>query len=173
MTATKEIILQRFELSFIFASKDECDTCAAYKTEDIDDIATNSTRRKKKRFDMNKMLANCRRRKECTQSIYIQFSYVLNSSGTFASIIYHFLLAHSLPKRDSFDKIILYSDRYTYQNRNALLFYTRANFSNQKKLTFEQKYLEKGHSQIECDSMNSTIEKKLIIKNINVLANYA
>lgn len=40
----------------------------------------------------------------------------------------------------------------------------------EKGVTIIQKYLEKGHTQMECDSMHSTIERKLKGKIINVPA---
>ncbi|GFY56792.1 uncharacterized protein TNIN_474561 [Trichonephila inaurata madagascariensis] len=41
------------------------------------------------------------------------------------------------------------------------------------KITITQKFLEKGHTQIECDSMHSVIERALRHKKINVPADYA
>jgi len=41
-----------------------------------------------------------------------------------------------------------------------------------KKITIFQKYLVRGHTQIECDSMHSTIERRLAKSSINVQADY-
>ena len=50
---------------------------------------------------------------------------------------------------------------------NALL-----NVAINCKITIEQKYLEVGHTQMEGDSMHSTIERHLKDKSINVPAEY-
>ncbi|GFY43680.1 hypothetical protein TNIN_153101 [Trichonephila inaurata madagascariensis] len=44
----------------------------------------------------------------------------------------------------------------------------------QNKITITQKFLEKGHKQMECDSMHSVIERALRhTQKINVPADYA
>lgn len=57
--------------------------------------------------------------------------------------------------------VILYSDCCTGQNRNqyitAGLLHALQNSGNLE--TIEQKFLESGHTQMECDSMHSTIEQ--------------
>lgn len=50
---------------------------------------------------------------------------------------------------------------------NALL-----NLAIEKNVTIVQKYLERGHTQMECDAMHSTIERKVRKRNINVPADY-
>nr|CAH7729984.1 unnamed protein product [Callosobruchus chinensis] len=70
------------------------------------------------------------------------------------------------------DKVILYSDGCTAQNRNAILSSGLSKLSQEIQITIEQKYLEKGHTQMECYSMHSTIERKLKKKIINVPADY-
>lgn len=57
--------------------------------------------------------------------------------------------------------VIVWSDDCTNQNRcetvaNALLY-----FSIKNKVTVYQKYLEVGHTQMEVDSVHSTIERKI------------
>ncbi|CAG4967866.1 unnamed protein product [Parnassius apollo] len=42
----------------------------------------------------------------------------------------------------------------------------------EKEVTFKQKYLQKGHTQMECDGMHSVIERALKNKKINIPANY-
>nr|CAH7713644.1 unnamed protein product [Callosobruchus chinensis] len=63
-------------------------------------------------------------------------------------------------------ELILYSDGCTYQNRNAVLSNALLNFSMQNKITITQKFLEKGHTQMECDSMHSVIERALRHKKL-------
>ncbi|GFY52896.1 uncharacterized protein TNIN_34611 [Trichonephila inaurata madagascariensis] len=70
-------------------------------------------------------------------------------------------------------ELILYSDGCIYQNRNAVLSNALLNFSMQSKITIAQKFLEKGHTQMECDIMYSVIERALRHKQITVPADYA
>ena len=73
---------------------------------------------------------------------------------------------------DSNRKIIFWSDGCTGQNRNACLSNALLNTSMQYNITIIQKYLFKGHTQMEADSMHSTIEKRIRNKDINVPADY-
>ena len=59
------------------------------------------------------------------------------------------------------EEVVLYSDGCTYQNRNSILSNGLVNLAMQLNITIYQKYLEKGHTQMECDSMHSNIEKQL------------
>lgn len=68
--------------------------------------------------------------------------------------------------------IILYSDGCGAQNRNSILSKALLNFSMENNVCIIQKYLEKGHTQMECDSMHSTIERKISGRVINVPADY-
>jgi len=87
-------------------------------------------------------------------------------SDEFASIVIHFL--RSLP--DNVQSVVLWSDGCTYQNRNAVLSSAILRFvqSREKPLLCEihQKYLTKGHTQMEVDSMHAAIETAS--KNIEV-----
>lgn len=93
------------------------------------------------------------------------------TSDVFASIIYKFLTTYVI-QNDNNDTIILYSDGCTCQNRNATLSNALLNLSQERRIIIVQKYLEKGHTQMECDSMHSTIERKLRKRIINVPADY-
>ncbi|GFY52686.1 uncharacterized protein TNIN_16331 [Trichonephila inaurata madagascariensis] len=70
-------------------------------------------------------------------------------------------------------ELLVYIDGCAYQNRNAVLSNALLNFSMQNKITITQQFLEKGHTQMECDSMHSVIERALRHKTINVSADYA
>lgn len=95
-------------------------------------------------------------------------------SHCFASIICTFLATKVLPYMDPNNKpnIILYSDGCAAQNRNSTLSNALLNFSVQNNVCIIQKYLEKGHTQMECDSMHSAIERKISGRVINVPADY-
>lgn len=87
--------------------------------------------------------------------------YVWNESeggldaDEFASIITHFIV-HEVD-RTKYDHVILYSDGCTYQNRNCVL--SNALLYTSSSLIITQKFFEKGHTQMECDSMHSVIER--------------
>lgn len=91
------------------------------------------------------------------------------SASTFASIIIHHLKTHC-----STDKlpIIIYSDGCGYQNRNHILSNALSIFAIENDKVIEQKYLEKGHTQMECDSAHAKIEKKLKNKSIYLPIDY-
>ena len=73
---------------------------------------------------------------------------------------------------DGVKELVIYSDGCTYQNRNVTLSNTLLHKAFAKKITIIQKYLEKGHTQMECDSVHSTIEQKLRNKPIYCPQNY-
>lgn len=97
-------------------------------------------------------------------------------ANCFASIICNFLSTKILPTIDTAPdnkpNIILYSDGCGAQNRNSILANALFNFSLQNNICIIQKYLEKGHTQMECDSMHSSIERKISGRVINVPADY-
>lgn len=94
-------------------------------------------------------------------------------ANEFSGILTYFLLEKIIPNLPSDDKtIILYSDGCTYQNRNVILSNALLNISIQSNITIIQKMLEKGHTQMEADSMHSTIERKIKNRTINVPADY-
>lgn len=68
--------------------------------------------------------------------------------------------------------IILYSDGCCAQNRNATLSNALLRLSIEKNIVITQKYLEKGHTHMECDSVHSAIECKLKRKEIYLPKQY-
>lgn len=72
-------------------------------------------------------------------------------SDEFSSIIIHFI--DTEVDKTKYDNVILYSDGCTYQNRNCTLANALLLVANKTGLTITQKYLEKGHTQMECDSI--------------------
>jgi hypothetical protein len=65
-------------------------------------------------------------------------------------------------------EIVIYSDGCTYQNRNTTLSNALLLWASQKNIVVYQKYLERGHTQMECDSAHSCIERKYRKKEIFV-----
>ena len=69
--------------------------------------------------------------------------------------------------------IILWTDGCTYQNRNNVLASTIANFAKKNRITVYQKYLEVGHTHMECDSVHRCIENaKKNVSEINLPTDY-
>lgn len=68
--------------------------------------------------------------------------------------------------------IVLWSDGCPYQNRNAVLANALCNYSVKYQKVVTQKYLEPGHTQMECDSVHSVIERKLKNKDISLPYDY-
>ena len=94
----------------------------------------------------------------------------LNSS-TFASCLWKFL-SDEVDKH-ALTKITLYSDGCGYQNRNAVVSNTLLEFAITTGIEIEQKFLVKGHTQMEVDSAHSTIERKIKNRCINHPSQYA
>lgn len=94
------------------------------------------------------------------------------SCNEFSTIITSFI-SSQLPLPHNANKlIILYSDGCCYQNRNVTLSNALLHLAVSENIVIEQKFLEKGHTQMEADSMHSTIERKLKNKEISVPAQY-
>ena len=75
-----------------------------------------------------------------------------------------------MEKYPSATVIVFWTNSCPYQNRNAKIASALANFSKSHKITIYQKYLEVVHTHMECDSVNSSVEKAN--KNINLPAGY-
>ncbi|KAG4067983.1 hypothetical protein HA402_010669, partial [Bradysia odoriphaga] len=105
---------------------------------------------------------------QCTNYWWDETQGDLSSSSFVSCIIAHFE-KHCLS--DTFP-ITLYSDGCGYQNRNQFLSNALSNFAVKYNKIVEQKWLEKGHTQMECDSAHAKIEKKLKDCSINVPTDY-
>lgn len=55
--------------------------------------------------------------------------------------------------------VIIYSDGCGYQNRNYILSNALLHLSMDRKIKITHKYLEKGHTEMECDSVHATIQR--------------
>lgn len=65
--------------------------------------------------------------------------------------------------------VVIWTDGCTHahaQNKNTVVSNALLKLAMDKKVTITQKYLEKGHTQMEVDSVHSLIERKL--KNIEI-----
>lgn len=61
----------------------------------------------------------------------------------------------------SLKPVIIYTDDCKAQNRNSVLSNALLHLSIKYKIDITQNYLEKGHTQIESDSVHSVIEGKM------------
>lgn len=89
------------------------------------------------------------------------------TSQELSSIIYSFILQKVGVKSD-----ILLIDGCMDQNRNSTLSKALFHLSQELNITVKQKFLEKGHAKMECDSMHSRIERQLVVKDIYTPAQY-
>ena len=92
------------------------------------------------------------------------------SANSFASCISHYI-ENSLAD-DGIKNVVLYSDGCCYQNRNVTLSNALLKIAKTQNITITQKFLEKGHTQMEVDSVHSMIERKMKHKPIYVPQNY-
>ncbi|XP_022203503.2 uncharacterized protein LOC111060166 [Nilaparvata lugens] len=90
------------------------------------------------------------------------------SASTFASLI----LVYLKDQLSSEKNIVIFSDGCTYQNRNAIMANALLNYCIENKCTIIQKFLERGHTQMECDSVHSLIERKLKNREVYLPSNY-
>ncbi|KAF2892711.1 hypothetical protein ILUMI_13464 [Ignelater luminosus] len=109
--------------------------------------------------------------KDCTCFIWNKTEGKL-TADEFSTIIIYQLETVKNALKESENEIILYSDGCNYQNRNSTLASALINFSVANGVVVIQKYLDRGHTQMEVDAMHSTIEKKLKGVNINLPADY-
>nr|XP_047135348.1 uncharacterized protein LOC124812567 [Hydra vulgaris] len=79
-------------------------------------------------------------------------------ASTYASLSVDYLnkLIYESPK-----DVVIFTDGCTSQNRNAIVSNALLQLAMQKKVVITQKFLEKGHTQMEVDSVHSVIERKL------------
>ena len=91
------------------------------------------------------------------------------TANCFASCVIDYL--HSIDTT-KVKKVIIYSDGCTYQNCNAKLSNALLHFSVKSGIEIEQKYLEHGHTVMECDSVHSCFERKLKKRPIYIPQDY-
>lgn len=85
------------------------------------------------------------------------------SANSFASCLLDYLKEHCLTPRLP---IVVYTDGCTNQNRNQFVSNALLHFAVQNDIEVTQKYLIKGHTQMEGDSVHARIESKIKGKDI-------
>lgn len=94
---------------------------------------------------------------QCTNYWWNETEGNLTASSFISCIIHHlktYCLSDALP-------ITIYSEGFCYQNRNQYLSNALSIFANENNKIIEQKFLEKGHTQMQCDTAHAKIEIKL------------
>ncbi|XP_055956576.1 uncharacterized protein LOC130012503 [Patella vulgata] len=91
------------------------------------------------------------------------------SANSFASCLCDYVINY-LPS--NVKTLIIYSDGCTYQNRNCILANSLLKLSFDRDIIIIQKILERGHTQMECDSVHSTFERQLRNKPIYTPSDY-
>lgn len=92
------------------------------------------------------------------------------TSNRFATILTHHIETKLKPNEN--ETVIVWSDGCCYQNRNANLTNSLLLLAEKMNIVIIQKYLEHGHTQMECDSIHAQIERKTRNRDIFVPANY-
>lgn len=88
-------------------------------------------------------------------------------ASTFATCIIKYI-RNAIMQSPSTHHIIIYSDGCYYQNRNEVLSNALISLYVEKSITIEHKYLVVGHTQMECDSTHSIIQRKINNEQINL-----
>ncbi|XP_046963625.1 uncharacterized protein LOC124542320 [Vanessa cardui] len=69
--------------------------------------------------------------------------------------------------------VVIFTDGCTAQNRNNIVSNALLRLAMAKNIVITQKYLEKGHTQMEVDSVHSVIERKLKNREVFLPSQYA
>lgn len=69
--------------------------------------------------------------------------------------------------------VVIFTDGCTAQNRNNVVSNALLHLAMARNVVITQKYLEKGHTQMEVDSVHSVIERKLKNREIFLPSQYA
>lgn len=89
---------------------------------------------------------------------------------TYASFFVNYLT--KLLENDPKD-VVIFTDGCTAQNRNNVVSNALLRLAMAKNIVITQKYLEKGHTQMEVDSVHSVIERKLKNREFFLPSQYA
>ncbi|CAH1970972.1 unnamed protein product [Acanthoscelides obtectus] len=94
------------------------------------------------------------------------------TANEFSSIISVFV-EQEIRKNEGLREMIFFSDGCMGQNHNSTSANAFVNLAAQHKIVLIQKYLFKGHTQMEVDSVHATIEIQIRNRKINLPADYA
>jgi hypothetical protein len=92
-------------------------------------------------------------------------------ASIFATMMVDYL-HNIIQRKPTVRNISIYSDGCGYQNRNTTVSNAILKFAIDQQVTITQNYLEKGHTQMEVDSVHHTIEMKLKKREIYLPTDY-
>lgn len=92
-------------------------------------------------------------------------------ASIFATMMVDYL-DNIIQRKPTVSNISIYSDGCGYQNRNTTVSNAILKFAIDQQVTITQNYLEKGHTQMEVDSVHHTIEMKLKKREIYLPTDY-
>lgn len=106
----------------------------------------------------------------CARCYWFNETHADLTAPTFATCLIDFL-------EDKWNKetrlpIVIWSDGCTNQNRNSIMANALLSFSNDYNVEIIQKFLEKGHTQMEVDSIHALIENKIHNQPIYLPSDY-
>ncbi|CAG9771646.1 unnamed protein product [Ceutorhynchus assimilis] len=178
-TKTLTKMAEEMNLALFRPRQDQCDICFKYKNGNLSEmdysehINMKNSARKEKEEDKKKGL---RRTVQCYYRRATCYWYdETNADGqasTYASFLVDYLEENFLNPSNPMIPIVIYSDGCTAQNRNCVISNALLHVSEKYKVCITQKYLEKGHTQMEVDSVHSAIETSLKNKEIYLPCDY-
>ncbi|XP_072158802.1 uncharacterized protein [Bemisia tabaci] len=92
------------------------------------------------------------------------------SANTYGSCIYNYLRKHCSSTART--PIVIYSNNCCNQNKNHVVANALLHTSIELEVEITQKYLIKGHTQMECDSVHAAIERQLKNQNTFIPHDY-
>jgi hypothetical protein len=100
--------------------------------------------------------------KECKNYIYTEMD-APSSASTFISCIHDFITSKCVKFKKT---IVIWCDNCSYQNKNIMLSNALLQLAVRFKINIILKYLEVGHTFLECDSVHSLLERHM--KGVNI-----
>lgn len=85
-----------------------------------------------------------------------------NLSSEMFAYIHYFQFEEYIKNNPEKKRFIIWSDNCIYQNKNITVSNMFYHLAKKYNVVIEQKFLLKGHTQMECDSMHSTIERNIV-----------
>ncbi|XP_063590497.1 uncharacterized protein LOC134767429 [Penaeus indicus] len=95
------------------------------------------------------------------------YCYIWNETeGDLKSEVFSYLQYHHFEtiilENPNLQELVIWSDGCGYQNRNVKVANAYSALARKYGIRIIQKFLVAGHTQMECDSMHSTIERKIV-----------
>jgi hypothetical protein len=92
-------------------------------------------------------------------------------ASVFTSCLTHYLTSRN-QQQPSLREVVVWSDGCTSQNRNSTIISALSSWAVKNQVPVTTKYLEKGHTQMEVDSVHAKIESAMKNQDLQVPADY-